>query len=374
MRIIVVIMGDIFKFPPVLSLLNALEDNNIDTVVISSEPSGDCRDLFRNVRFEILSFQYEHISSPVKKMISIPKLQKSLWDKIDKYYDEDSLIWVITDVTLKYLGNRLINRRYVLQLLELSQDLLYYKKLPILKLDAKKIGNNAKAIVVPEYNRAHIMAAWWQLKQLPFVLPNKPVIEENIEKYTYIEDDTAREIIEKLKGKRIILYQGILNKERPLYKFIKAIDKYDGKYAFVVMSGDPDIYSELNSENYYYIPYVRAPKHLQITSHAYIGVLSYVPTSTSGYSPLNALYCAPNKTFEFSKFGIPMLGNNIPGLKFLFDTEGIGCCFEKFDEDSICKAIDEIETNYSKYSSCSKAYFENCDYNSLLNDILLSLE
>ena len=370
MKIIVVLMGDLYKFPPVLNLINAFQMMNIETVVVSSIPSGDCSISFKHVLFDIIPIKYEQIKTPFKKMASMLKMHKELWKRIDRYYDENSTIWAITDVSLKFLGKELLNRNYILYLLELSQELRYYKKLPFPKIDSHQIGSTAKAVIVPEYNRAHIIAAWWQLNKIPYILPNKPFIKDTISENAYIEDESARAIIEKIGDRRIILYQGILNKERPLEEFVKAVDCYDKKYVFVVMSGDPDLYSSLQSDNYYYIPYIKAPEHLQVTSHAHIGVLSYVPTQTSGYSPLNSLYCAPNKTYEFSKFGIPMIGNDIPGLRYLFNTEGIGCCFEKYDESSICEAIDTLEKNYSEYSIKAKHFFENTNYEVILKNII----
>lgn len=374
MKIILVQVGDIYKFPPVLSLLKALEEKNIETVVVSTHPSGDYTANFPGVTFETLSVCYEKIGSAFTKLTKMPEMGRILWKLIEKHYSEDSIIWVATDVTLKYLGKKLLKTRYVLHLLELSQDLLLYKKMPLLKFDAHKYGECAKAVVVPEYNRAHITAAWWGLKKQPLILPNKPFITESFQKNSFIEDDVARQVIEKIGERKIILYQGILGSERPLEQFIRAVDMFDGRYAFVIMTSYPDAYKDIESDNYFYIPYVRAPKHLQITSHAHIGVLSYVPTPNTGYSPLNSLYCAPNKTYEYSMFGIPMIGNDIPGLRFLFETEHIGACFKTFDAKAIAEEIETIENEYEFYQKCSYDYHKKCDYSKVVDDILCALK
>ena len=119
MKIIIIQIGDIYKFPPVLSLIHALEELKEDTVVISTIPSGDYSADFHNTVFDIIPHNYEAITSPAKKLGLLPKMHNELWNKIDQYYDNDSLLWVVTDVTLKYLGKQLLTRNYILHLLEL---------------------------------------------------------------------------------------------------------------------------------------------------------------------------------------------------------------------------------------------------------------
>lgn len=373
MRIITVLVGDIYFFPPALSLLNAFEHLNINSVLITTKSKKNLTLEYTKTIIDILDIDYENISTPIKKLIQMQEVSKKLWDKIDLYYTDDTIIWIITDVTIKFLGKKILKKRYVLHLMELSEKIYYYHKIKFLTMNENKIGNKALGIVVPEYNRAQITKAWWGLNELPFILPNKPLIKNKINKFSNIDDINAREIISKLKGKKIILYQGVMSPERPLDMLIKAVDEYDGKYAFVVMSSGKNIYSDCCSDNYFFIPFVAPPNHLQITSNAFIGVLSYVPTKGTGYSILNSLFCAPNKTFEYSMFGIPMIGNNIPGLKFLFETEGNGECFESFTKEDICVAIDKIESDYEKYSNNSTNYYKKINYEKIVKDILMRI-
>lgn len=373
MKIITILIGNVYTFPPVMNLLHAFEELNIKNILVTTKTSNSIYEEYPKTNIKLLDIDYENIISPVKKMINIPNIRKKIWNYVDDYYDNETILWIVSDVTLKFLGNEVLNRKYILHLMELSEKLLYYKKIPFLKMDERKIGNKAIAIVVPEYNRAHLTKLWWNLEKLPYVLPNKPYNKIKIEKNSIIEDTNAKEIFDKIGNKKIILYQGIMSKERPLDMFIDAVDRYNGKYAFVIMSGGENIYQNKNSDNYYFIPFVTPPKHLQITSHAYIGVLSYIPTKNTGYSPLNALYCAPNKTFEYSMFGVPMIGNDIPGLRFLFETKKVGVSFAQFNVDSICNAIDIIESNYENFSVHTKKYYDECDYQVILKNILESL-
>lgn len=356
MKVIIVLMSDVLHFPPAISLVNVLNDLRIETILITSK-TDYCTKNLEYIKHEQVDINYEKITSPLIKLILIPMIGKKIWNLIDKYYDKHTVVWSISNLTLKFLGNKILNYRYVLHLLELSENLQYHDRLPFFKLDEHKLGENALAVVVPEYNRAHITQAWWNLSKTPLIFSNKPYNKESIKRHSQISDSNAEEIISSIGNRKIILYQGIISPERPLDRLIKAVGMLGNDYAFVVMSGGKDIYANLGVENYYFIPFVKPPYHLEITSRAYIGVLSYFPTESTGYSKLNSLYCAPNKIYEFGQFGIPMVGNNIPGLKYLFDTKKCGVCLNSFNEDDICKAIIEINNNYDSYSNGAKKLY-----------------
>lgn len=368
MKVLVVHVGDILKYPPVISLINGLENNGVQTVVITTA-SDYITKKFKNITFEDLGFRYETLGGPLPKLLNIYKTKKKINELILKHYDRESVIWVTYNVSLKHMDiNKLYKYQYVMQLMELTETIKYHEKLPF-KLNAEKIARNAVAVVVPEYNRAHITKAWWDLKDLPFVLPNKPYYGVSFEKNESVDDPHASEIINKLKNKKIILYQGILSIERPLDVIIRAVDRLGDDYAFVVMSGGENIYKNIESKNYYFIPFVAPPSHLQITSNAFIGVLAYIPVK-SEFSKLNVLYCAPNKTYEYGMFGIPMIGNDLPGLQYLFETKKCGKCFSEFNEERIIDAIRVVEENYTEMSHNAKEFYDGTNYNEILVRIL----
>ena len=136
-------------------------------------------------------------------------------------------------------------------------------------------------------------------------------------------------------------------------------------YAFVVMSGNLDGLKYRGS-NTYFLPFIIPPYHLEITSWAYIGILIYKPVRGATTSPLNAVYCAPNKLYEYAMYGIPMIGNNVPGLKSSICDNTIGKIFEIMNEDSIIRTINEIERNYELYSSNAISFYQRTDnYNQI---------
>lgn len=356
MKIIIVIVSNILYFPPVISLVNILNKLKIQTILITTETEFDDSNL-EFITLEKINLNYEKISNPIKKLFLIPFLKNKIWKIINKHYDDKTIIWSITDLSLKYLGNKIQKYRYILHFLELSEEIYYYKKLSFFKFDTHLLAEKAKAVVVPEYNRAHITQAWWNLSNIPLIFSNKPYLSQKVEVISNIYNYRIKNILKEIDNRKIILYQGIISTERPLDKIIKAVGSLGKEYAMVVMSGGKNIYENLGVENYYFIPFISPPYHLEITKRAYIGILSYFPTKNTGYSPLNSIYCAPNKIFEFGLFGIPMLGNNIPGLKYVFDIQKCGACLEKFEEEDICIAIKKIEANYENYSFGAKRLY-----------------
>lgn len=112
-----------------------------------------------------------------------------------------------------------------------------------------------------------------------------------------------------------------------------------------------------------HIPYIPAPSHLEITSHAHIGIVFYKDDS------LNRAYCAPNKIYEYAHFGIPMIGNRIPGLQ---DTVGQAHAAECIDmtAEQIFSAIRKIESSYAAYSRSASQFFADTDNYAVMQNIL----
>ena len=371
MKFLLVNVGSIKKYPPVLSIIQYLNDLKQDITLCTTDIDKSTEELCikKSIKIVNIDVNYEKPILPALKLIRLIYIKYMIWKKIDEIYDEDTIIWVFSDLALKHLGKRLLKKNYILHMFELSEKVMYYHKIPQLTLCTERYAKKALGVIQAEYNRAHISKSWWNLEKLPYIIPNKPYDDKSIHKNSEITDRTAFEVINKIKDKKIILYQGGLSKERPLESFITAVNKMGDEYAFVVMTSGENIYKDIESENFYFIPFVAPPKHLEITSNAYIGVLSYVPTKNE-FSKLNALYCAPNKIYEYSMFGIPMIGNDIPGLKCFFENQKCGVCFESFEESSIENAIKVVSENYDAMSVASKDFYNNTDISKELLKII----
>lgn len=177
-------------------------------------------------------------------------------------------------------------------------------------------------VIVPDENRGWIAYFLGNLKTKPLVLPNIPFFSSQL----FFEKDTE---INKIKSQfldkrlKIMLYQGHIDyKKRCIKELLLAITKLPEYIKLVIMPGNYDskiilkqIHSdidELNLKNrVFVIDSVRAPKHLLTVQHADLGIGLYRPTS------LNQIYAAPNRLYEFTKFGIPVILPNFPYFKSL---------------------------------------------------------
>lgn len=373
MEVFLVYIGDILHCPPAISIIHALDSKNAQVhVCIPKLMDKNYKKYFYvsdKVNFFEVSDVYEKDRKVVSKQFDLLCVRKKLWNYINKYKNKNSIIWVLSSGSIKYLGKKLLNENYVLHLLELTEELYYLESRHLFRLTREYV-KKAKVLIECEYNRSHITKAWWGLSYLPTVLPNKPyperINERNAEITSSIE---VRKLLNNLNGKKIILYQGNMSKERPIDLFIKAVGELGSDFAFIAMTNSDNPYPDIHVDNYYHIPFIAPPYHLEVTSHSYIGILSYVPIKND-YSILNTLYCAPNKTWEYSKFGIPMISNDLPALQMIFTKYKNGICVETITVETIKMAISEIDKNYKNYAENSLNYYESIDVCDIVGGVL----
>lgn len=369
-KVILIQIDSIIKYPPTISLINELCVRKKDVYVLTTDVSEYLvNSLPKNVTLIKIGENYEYTSSVVHKLTQLLKIRKECWKRISQLYDNDTILWVMSNITVKHLGMKLTEYRYNLHLFELLENIYYFGKLPIAKLDLESLCRKANEVIVCEYNRAQITKTWFELDKLPIVISNKPAPNDIKKQSPVIHDPNGREIIKSLENKKIILYQGIVDKERPIKVIADAVESLSDEYAFVVMTGN-DCQDLRKYSKTYVIPFVTPPYHLEITSYANIGILVYTPVYGSFSSPLNSIYCAPNKLYEYSQFGLPMIGNDIPGLKYTIEYNNMGICVDEFSSEEIRKAIIGIENTYTEKSHNAKIFFEDASNNKAISKAL----
>ena len=179
----------------------------------------------------------------------------------------------------------------------------------------------------------------------------------------------------KEEKKKIVFYLGAIGSDRGLVQCAKAIHQ-SKEYAMYVAgrsgSQDGDETLKILTEKYdaVYLGAFNAPKHLALVQYAYMGLLPYKPAKIPPLSDLNALYCAPNKIWEYAGFGLPMVGSDVLGLRLPFEQWNIGCCCDLNDEAAIINAIKEVDKNHDEMSKNCYKFYDSVDLEKIVSEIL----
>lgn len=361
MKIILVNYLKLDELPPAISLLKIID--RFGGTYISLYNEEEYKSKFKNISFLSAytdGFEFNGKNNFIEKIkykgeqIHQYFAKKKIFKCIDSQIDEETLVWFLHESTVLSLGNKVTKyKHYFVTLFEL--DSAQHDSKGILSNICKK----ADKVVVPEEMRSHIVRAFLELQERPYVIHNKPtLIPEN----TLPENVCAAiEKLEKMKakGNKIFIYAGIFIPERRLNEIIEAFDRIPN--AVLVLMGRESYYlndlKEKYKDKFVYLGFFTPPFHLKIIESADVGILSYISQNKS----LNALFCAPNKIFEYGYYGLPILGNDIPGLKYNIESEKIGYCFDQENINSIQDAIVNVMDNYALYSNNIKKYVNSVD-------------
>lgn len=273
------------------------------------------------------------------------------------------LLWVGSLDTAAWLAGRHLAGHTILHVREL------YDRLPLYRRILRRAGGQVGAIVVPEVSRAFILRCWCQLPRTPYVVPNKPLILCNSRKQDLGMTLTPPRA-KLLQGKKLILYQGHIIRERPLDALVGAVETLGGAWALLLIGRSWDCYAEAlesKSSRVTYGGYFPAPEHLKITSHARIGILSY------DYSSLNQVFCAPNKLWEYAGFGVPMLASDCPPLRDALDRSHAGMCVDFDNVSAIAAALHQIDELYDEFSGAARELYKAVKVDQILRGILNDL-
>lgn len=376
-KMVMVLLTHIDNLPPARNLIISLLKYNVRIDLITMYSYAIPNEISKNTHVQIYDVQKEIATSKLEALTNRFKRRHKVRNLVAKLMGNQDILWTVTDYDAMEVGKIAYNYNHVMQLMELIHDIPYFDELPFFKAHLYKMGQKAKIVVVPENNRAHIQQAYWNLQQTPFVIPNKPNV---IKKGNYNIEEISLEaanVLKKIGNRKIVLYQGTFGYERVLDQFIEGVHLLGEDYCVLLMGNDCNDLQELLKKYPYvfYVPFISAPNHLAITSKAYIGILSYVNTnSIRHYDPLNALYCAPNKIFEYACYGLPMLGNNIPGLDIPFTQYKMGVCCSNLTAKEVAKSIKKIEENYVEMKKGCFEFYQSIDLDKSVKNVLDELE
>ena len=374
MHIAVICEEQVELLPPVLSLLASLKRLGHTTTLITRDGSA----------IERLGIDVDHVlaygdrpSGFFARKADIFRARKAIRDELRRGVGEYDLVWTTTDISAREAGPELFRYRYVVQLMELVETVpLLFNRMPLHTNAVSEIARRAWRVVVPEYNRAYMQQVYWNLPKVPRVLPNKPAYQR--------EDGEAGEnpYQEKVDAmaadsRKVVLYQGVFGPDRDVAPYARAIEKMGGEYALYLMGPT----STPESQEYVrrlcdefscvtFLGFVEPPHHLEFARHAWAGLMPYTPTWNNRYSPFNALYCAPNKIWEYTRFGLPVIASDVPGIRLALERGDFGRVVDAGDESTIARAIEDIDARHDEMAKNSRTYYDSVDFDALVADIL----
>jgi len=358
MNIIYIHRANFNKRPPVISCVLNLLSLNHNVVLITTGITNRLRDELETKGAQIIIVPYKMHNNFFELITHTIKYRNQIKKILKRFKMNNYVLWIEGNYTIGSLFGIINNYSYILQIQELHKNKIEFHLI-------KQVIHKALIVFMPEYNRAFLYKVFFKLKDIPTILPNKPYFIPSTEEMNILKNKYS-DIIRSIEGRKIILYQGGLSKERDSSPFIKAISKLENKYVLILMGKDYGVMEQYKSldRNIIHIPFISAPDYLVITSLAYIGIVTYVPDS------LNTIYCAPNKIFEYSAFSIPIIANDIPGLKYPIQQFSNGIIIDDKDYNSIISAIKTIENNYYNFSISSRNFYDSIDNKKIIENAL----
>lgn len=345
-KILFIFDRNLSSLPPLMTIIESLIDN-YDLTITVREREDVIENLYKGKRINFISF-----GKPLKfnnKLYRGLNRLKRIWffkNNIRQFIKKEKfdLVWIASAEAAILLGKPIHGIKYFVNIYEL------YDTIPRVLKKIEPIAQKAEKVIVPEFNRAHMLRFWLKLKETPLVIPNKPAS-------LLPQTNEIPEEIKALADKKIILYQGHINKYRNIDGVCEAVSSMPDYVLVVMGNAHGDYMSELKSKysNIVHVKFIPPPFHLNITSCAHIGVVTYE------YVSLNGVYCAPNKIWEYSGYGIPMLARDIPGLIYTVDKYGAGCCFDLSKPELVKEKIKHIELRYEEYKKACKLLYDSVD-------------
>ncbi|MDD4156981.1 MAG: glycosyltransferase [Candidatus Cloacimonetes bacterium] len=354
---------DIGLLPPALSNLILLAEKGERIVLITYTISDSLRSNIEKYGIKIIICKNKIIrgNNIISKVARWCLFKPFVFSNI-KHIQKKDLLWIATANSAIALGYKIINYKYILQINELYDKFRRYLIL------LPKFALNASAVIVPEENRAAIIRCWFKLNKTPYVLPNKPIYHPRYPDDQKVKILIGKELFQCMKSKKVIIYQGALTKAQKNIINIAEVVNSLTEWQLVIMTNQMEspLITEIlkKNSNVILIPRIEPPDHLYITALARIGIAIY------DYSDLNHVFCAPNKIWEYAGFGIPILGEDIPGLSNIINKYKNGICTDLNEREEILNAIIDIENNYEIVSKNSIELFESLNQNKIIAKII----
>jgi hypothetical protein len=287
-------------FPPVITWINYLCSKGFYFILLAHKIDRSSYQFPDQIRFIEITGKAYPKSLPGKLLLKV-KSALALFSVLKEF--SFALVWVCV-WDFKYL-------KYLLRFSGFQGKIVYQ----FLELDPSNFPycKYADHIIVPEENRAWLTYFLAKLPEKPWYLPNIPLIPS----FSVSEIPATLQHLQA-GNKIIIFYSGLIDfYSRCLDELMSALLLLDNRYCLVIMPGrnpDQTLIRKVESnaknigvgERVFLIDSMPAPMHLSVLRYASVGIGLYRPSS------LNQVYAAPNRIYEFTAFGVPVILPDFP--------------------------------------------------------------
>ncbi len=215
----------------------------------------------------------------------------------------------------------------------------------------KKIWKWMERSIVPKmkhfYTVSNGYADWFEkeYKIRPEIIINVPVVQ------SVSGEELNVSLPEIQPDEKILIYQGVINFSRGIDKMIEAMQFVENAQLWILGFGPKKaefeaLASQLNLNNKVKFIGQVTPSQLKIiTPKADLGL------SLEEDYGISYRYALPNKIFDYTHAGIPILGTNLPEIKHTIENYGLGKTIQKHEPQHIAELIQQmLEEGKTPYS------------------------
>lgn len=206
----------------------------------------------------------------------------------------------------------------------------------------KRIWKSMERFMVPKINHFYTVsegyANWFeqQYNNRPKIIMNVPVVKPNREAELKIDLPVIN------PNQKVLIYQGVINFSRGIDKMIEAMQYVENTQLWIIGIGPKkEEFEELASqlglnEKIKFLGQIPPSQLKLITPKADLGL------SLEEDYGISYRYALPNKVFDYTHAGVPILGTYLPEIKSTIENYGLGKTIENHTPNHIAEKILEM--------------------------------
>lgn len=347
---------------PLVNTIKVLSESNEISVFYLQKPGQDTeihvpKFDYKNVK--IIIFKSELISEGfIKKMtrrfLRVNQFEFSFAKRID-FQNFDSVI--LMDRVLKSVGYKVLfsKSKFYFFSLEIPANVTFLEKIYL-----KKVTR----VFTQDETRKKIISNLYRIKKDKIrIVYNSSIgkADKRISKYFH----------NKFKlnlNSRIFLMMGTISYEHGFNDFLKILEEYAGDLIFVIHGWVTHLEIQKKIEDH---PQYKKRLFFSNEIVSFNEKNNLINSATIGFvnfssSEVNYFYGAGSagKLYDFMKAGIPILANNIFGMREIIEKDNIGCIYSSIDE--VSNKINHILENYDLLSGSALNTFKKYEFETSL--------